>query len=438
MAEVVFRTSGSTGEPKTIVRRSEQLELDGAALAKRFAAGFSDAAFVASIRDEHFYGAVWLHSVPESAGLRCDREPVTGVESLAAKVGRYGKVVFVTTPSFLEKAVSHPDFASLRGGVVDIVASGSALRGETAAEVEKALGVSPLEIYGSTETGTIAWRRRRDGKSAELMDGVEAVADGEGRLVITASPYSMAVPFTMSDAVRFTGPRRFELLGRVDRMAKVLERFVSLSAVERAFDGHPLVSVSRAETCSEGVARIGLVAVLSAQGRAELARGTFAALLARLRHDLAPVLGAHAYPRRIRFVHALPVDSRGKTTAALVRSALAGNCREPVVLDWRATASVLEAKLVFPPDTECFDGHFPGFPVLAGVAQLFFIRHFAIEAFGAYPERVVYRKLKFRRVVRPSETVDMRLERGEDGAIVFVLSVGGEPAATGIVEEYRQ
>ena len=173
---------------------------------------------------------------------------------------------------------------------------------------------------------------------------------------------------------------------------------------------------------------------LTDAGRAALATGTFAAFAAALRRDLRATLGERAFPRRIRVVRELPTDARGKTTAADVRAALSAWCREPVVADWSATAERLEATLVFPPDCECFQGHFPGFPILPGVAQLYFLRHFARQAFPDFPDAATYRKLKFQRLVRPSEPVALRVTREGEGRFAFSLDVASERAASGVVE----
>ena len=409
------------------------MRADAKMLAKTFGAGFCKAAFfAASVRDEHFYGALWLRMLPQALGMKVSETTVVSVEDLDA-LAADGPFVFVTTPSFLEKAVRHPDFAALRGAAVDIVVSGGALRAETSAATLAAVGVSPLEVYGSTEAGTIAWRRRSESARFRLANGVEGTVDAEGRLVVE-SPFAMARPLVMHDAVVFAAPREFELLGRTDRMAKVLECFVSLASVEKALEAHPFISEARAgAVVVDGVSRVGAIAVLSSEGRAALAGGTFAGVTSRIRRDAIAETGAAAFPRRLRFVAEMPYDARGKVPAAAVKNVLAANCREPVVLSCEATAESLDAEMAFPPDGEWFDGHFPGFPILPGVAQLFFLRLFAMRAFGEFPGAASYRNIKFKRPIRPGERVRLKIERTENCEILFEYSVAGETASSGTV-----
>ena len=108
--------------------------------------------------------------------------------------------------------------------------------------------------------------------------------------------------------------------------------------------------------------------------------------------------------------------------------------REPLVLKWAAAADSLEAELVFPADGEWFNGHFPGFPVLPGVAQLFFVRHFARKVFSDFPDAGTYRRIKFRRLVRPDEHVLLEVGRAGPCAFSFKMSVGEAIASSGLVE----
>ena len=130
---------------------------------------------------------------------------------------------------------------------------------------------------------------------------------------------------------------------------------------------------------------------------------------------------------------------RGRRRAAPTwRGSVCSWCREPVVGDWAATAERLMATLVFPPDCECFQGHFPGFPILPGVAQLYFLRHFARQAFPDFPEAATYRKLKFQKLVRPAEAVTLTVTRAGASRFAFSLDVASGRAASGLVEGCRE
>ena len=113
--------------------------------------------------------------------------------------------------------------------------------------------------------------------------------------------------------------------------------------------------------------------------------------------------------------------------------ALKSKC-EPRVLSWSVTDDSLVAELSFPPDGEWFAGHFPGYPVLPGVAQLFFARFFARKVFPDYPDAGVYRRIKFHRPVRPDEQVRLEIVRKGERTFAFTMSVANEVASSGVVE----
>lgn len=434
MSEVIFHSSGSTGDAKKITRTEESLSSDAAALVRSFPEIWgSSPTVVSTVRPEHMYGALWRVRAPEAASCKVDPAIVTSVEELSDLCSRYGRILFVTTPSFLEKALSHPDFASLKGSFVTITTSGSLLAKETSDAVYAAVGTSPFEIYGSTEAGSVAWRRRINGDEWTLCPDVNARLSPRGGLEVD-SPFAMSRPLEMTDAVRFTSGRTFILGDRLDRRAKILEKYVSLTEVENAFRTHPFVERVRVEVCNGAVARLGALIVLSPEGMEALGRGTYAAVTKRLRSEVMPLMDSSVFPRRMRFVRAFPVNEQGKTTVAAVRSALDLWPFEPLVTEWLQTAGCLKAKLMFPSDHNCFKGHFPGCPVLPGVAQLYFVRHFARQAFADFPEASVLRRLKFQKIVSPGTEIILEIHEKSEGAWAFsIMSVNGS-CSSGIWE----
>ena len=107
-------------------------------------------------------------------------------------------------------------------------------------------------------------------------------------------------------------------------------------------------------------------------------------------------------------------------------------------MEWSATDSSLAAKLVFPPDATCFDGHFPGFPILPGVAQLFFLRHFARQVFRDFPDAAEWRRLKFQKISLPGRTVELSVARRGEGKFEFSLCGETGTMSSGRIEGIAQ
>ena len=100
--QFVFHTSGSTGEPKTIIKSKDCMLAESRDLAKFFK--FSpDTIFVSTVSDEFMYGTTFTVMLPKALNCKVDGERVVYPEDIKD----YEKFVFVSTPSFLEKLAKY-------------------------------------------------------------------------------------------------------------------------------------------------------------------------------------------------------------------------------------------------------------------------------------------------------------------------------------------
>lgn len=91
----------------------------------------------------------------------------------------------------------------------------------------------------------------------------------------------------------------------------------------------------------------------------------------------------------------------------------------PRVLRQRSQAPDLILTLDIHADLPQFSGHFPGTPMLAGVAQVDWAIHFA-EQFRPDGARFAgLEALKFNRVIAPSQTIDLHLKRQGSNKVAF-------------------
>lgn len=76
-------------------------------------------------------------------------------------------------------------------------------------------------------------------------------------------------------------------------------------------------------------------------------------------------------------------------------------------------------------DHDCLRGHFPGFPILPGVVQLYWAVEIAREYFGFSEAVCDIRRLKFKNIVSPPAVVTLELVRtGEDEARFVYFNSG--------------
>lgn len=85
-------------------------------------------------------------------------------------------------------------------------------------------------------------------------------------------------------------------------------------------------------------------------------------------------------------------------------------------------------RIEIPVDSPFFAGHFPGHPVLPGIAHLAFVA----RALGDGPLAEIL-LLKLRRPVIPGDALDLYLEEGDDGRVRFDLRRSEEVVSSGVV-----
>lgn len=437
---VVF-TSGSTGEPVAIEKPRRCLDRELAALERVFGPRVAGAAFLATVPHQHYYGLLFRTLMPLVAG-----RPVLGTqlklpEEVARACALAGPSVLVSSPALLKRLAGSPTaletFAPVREHWRAVFSSGGPLPWDAVWRSQAALGQSPCEVFGSSETGGVAWRQRQNEDQPWLaLPGVEtSVEEGSFRLRVRA-------PHLAEDGWMATQDRAtlveggFRLLGRADRVAKVEEKRVSLTALEKRLEAHPAVAEAKVLVL-EGQ-REELAAVLRLRaGAAPVDLAQRRTLLAELRTGLAEAFEAVTQPRRWRLVDEWPADELGKVTQAALRGLFNQGPapQEPTLLFVRRPVpGQVELGLLLPPSLHWFQGHFPGFPILPGVVQVHWAVAQAARELGlAGPWRGL-QALKFQRPLRPGQSVTLGLKACPDGkAFDFAYTSEGGRHSSGRV-----
>jgi acyl-coenzyme A synthetase/AMP-(fatty) acid ligase len=411
---VVIFTSGSTGEPVAVEKVRSDLEQELQSLEAAFGSGLGPARILSTVSHQHIYGLLFRCLWPLCAGRVFSDRMIRFPEELEAETAQGGELALVASPAFLKRL---PE-ALKAGTLAGVFSSGGPLSWDAAQASTRLLGVTPTEVYGSSETGGIAWRRStRPDQRWTVFPGVQLAA-GEGQsLVLLRSPHSAAAaswPLADRGEIDAGG---FRLLGRSDRIVKLEEKRVSLTAMEALLAAHPAVAEARVVAFSGERETLGAVLRL-AQGPIP-GRGTAErnALIGTLRSHLLAGFERAVLPRRWRLVEALPLNDAGKTTEAALK-ALFEPLLGPVILAAKALedgSAVLD--LALPAELEYFRGHFPGVAILPGVTQL----HWAIEEgrrrFGPWGSFRGLKALKFQRPLAPGTPVRLELKplKGKPG-----------------------
>ncbi|MBI2769157.1 MAG: acyl-CoA synthetase [Burkholderiales bacterium] len=407
---LVVYTSGSGGEPLAISKHLGQLDAEIHTLQATFGGRMDrgqPTPVYATVSHQHIYGLLFYTLWPLAAGRPFVAERILYPEQMAQHLGP-GASMLISSPAHLKRLPPALDWTGARAGLVSVFSSGGPLPPESSQAAWELMGHSPTEVFGSSETGGIAWRQRAvHGDDWQTLPGVEWRLDDD--LLTVRSPHLPDGQWWQTqDRVKPLGNGGFSLLGRADRVVKIEEKRVSLTAVEAALAGLPEIAEARALVVPATTGdRLAVVAVLTERGRAELQRLGKRGLNERLRAALLETVERIALPRRFRYLRSIPVNAQGKSTQAMLTALFL-----PVLpqATWEpGDAQSAQACIEVTEQMAVFDGHFDEFPVLPGVAQLDWAIELARARF-ALPARFLHAEaLKFHKPVLPPVRLTLAL-----------------------------
>jgi len=387
-------TSGSTGTPARIPKSLRQLERELAGLATTLDFGPRAAPVCGTVSHQHMYGLVFRLLLPLVTGRPFEAQRLLQVGDLGRLQLPEG-CVMVTSPAQLARLPPGTD-VSCRIHVV--LSAGGPLGEEAAQRCRETLGAIPTEIYGSTETGAVAWRRRVAG-ALPCWQGLPDVEfrEQDGLLQIRGPQLPGIEWFCSADRVVMTD-HGFQLAGRSDRIVKLDEKRISLEALERVLLASGLLRQVHALVLDGHRPALAVVAMPNADGWKLAAEGK-PRLVAVLTDGLRRNGGVEVLPRSWRFVDPWPATVDGKSPESLLRARFDRRIPEFRVLQQEAARCV--AELWVSPTAPFFNGHFPNQPILPGVAQIEWLVWLARELMGVDAGFAGLDAAKFRRVILP-------------------------------------
>lgn len=303
-AKVTLFTSGSTGHPKRIIKSIAALDAEAALLAQRFAGALKGCRVVASVVPLHLYGLTFRIFLPMAFGLPLHAATIAYAEQLTALDAQH-RYLFISSPAFLKRL----DTRLAAPAVAQVVSAGGMLPWRDARQTHDWLQVWPDEIYGSTETGILAWRHRDQDDIAWLPFPGVCFTQEEEAYRVTSPLIADPAGLLLDDILHFTPEQRFHLMGRHGRVIKIEEKRISLHDVERrvlALDG--VRDAAALPVMRGGRLYIGVLLVLDDARR----QGWDHTVERAWRRALRPWLEPVAIPRFWRVVDDIPVNSMNK------------------------------------------------------------------------------------------------------------------------------
>ena len=308
-------TSGSTGTPvpheKTFGRMIDCMRVE----ATRLDLGTERSwALVATVPPQHMYGLEASVLLPLASGHALSAaHPFYPADICAALAAVPRPRALISTPIHLRALLA----SGLELPAIDLVVCATApLAAELAAEVEQRCRTRLLEIYGSTETGSIAVRRPT--LTAEWWLWPDVTLESRGEESFAAGGH-IDRPTRLYDLIEPTGPDRFLLHGRVAELVNIAGKRSSLAYLNHQLNSIPGVLDGAFFQGAAGeageVARLGACVVAPGLDPAAIA--------AELRRRIDPVF----LPRPLLLVASLPRTSTGKLPQEALR-ALAARARQ--------------------------------------------------------------------------------------------------------------
>jgi acyl-coenzyme A synthetase/AMP-(fatty) acid ligase len=421
LVAVCLLTSGSTGAPQPHAKRWGPLVANIGSEAERLAehlgrptlAGLT---LVGTVPAQHSYGfeSTVLLAMLGGACFEGGRPfyPADIADALAAVPEPRA---LVTTPFHL-KTLLAADL--VLPGVALALSATAPLSPQLAAQAETAFGGQLIEIYGCTEAGQVASRRTTAGLTWRTLGALRITREGQAdaadeRFVVAGGHVTEATP--LADVLELDSATQFRLLGRANDLVHVAGKRSSLAhlnfhlnRIEGVLDGAFWLPQETPDQTPDGIVRT--VAFVVAPGLA--AREVIAAL----RREIEPAF----VPRRVVHVDALPREATGKLTVSALNAFA------------RATLAALdrgERVITVPPEHPAFAGHFPGHPVLPGVALLSMVMEALGDRAGPAPR---IDNAKFLQPVLPGATLTLALTEQARG-FAFELRQGDRTVARGAV-----
>ncbi|MGD8325692.1 MAG: hypothetical protein PVF65_02140 [Sphingomonadales bacterium] len=403
-------TSGSTGAPTLVEKPLICLEREVAVQNETFGHYGLAAPMAGSVSHQHIYGLLFRLLWPLMRGQLIWRPMIRFPEDIATLPA---DSMLISSPAFLKRAAPMPGFAKDATHLSAIFSSGGLLAEDIALIMLKNIGQAPNEIFGSTETGGIAWRQvQNEGPDNRwrLFKGIEARVEDD--CLLLQSPFILSdVPYLTNERACLYEDGSLELLGRVDRIVKVEEKRISLTTLEQSLAESEMVEDAAVLVLKgEGRTRLGAVVVPTIRGWEFISAHGRRALITLLSEKLAQRVEDIAHPRRWRFVKALPYNSQGKLTKNDLQAFFTDeeNLR-PEPQDIEIKDNAVKLTLPIAADVFYFKGHFPGEPILPGVAQLRWAAYFADRYFSVGKAFNRVEALKFRQVLKPGAIVTLVL-----------------------------
>ena len=380
-------TSGSTGSPKNIGKTLYNLEIEAKCTIDEF--NLSQSAVIASTTSSaHSFGVAFNFILPFYGNFKINQKKIEFPEQFDIETDW----VLISTPSFMEK-LSKYEFV-FDNPPERIFLAGAKLKEDIFEYFAKVSDV--IDIYGSTETGNIGYKR--GGEKFTVLKNIDVSSAEDGRIKVV-SDFFPSNEMILNDIIEKFSDKEFVLKKRTDRLVKIQEKRVSLDELENVLCTNSSVTDCHCFVYDEKLCCAVVCHDIHTDG-------------VQMKKFLSQY--TEIQPKKWRIVDEIPKTVSGKIDIIKLKKIFGSNLSYPFVFTRRNDGVAAEIELSFKKNSNFLNGHFDLMPVLPGVIQLYYARFFAEDVFNIDLPKDEVKKVKFSNIMKPDTKVTLKILNKEN------------------------
>lgn len=319
IAAIIF-TSGSTGAPQKVPVCLFQLDDEIALHENQWGKTLLKSPIITTVSHHHLYGLLFRLLWPLATARVFINTQCRYLEEIRSYAEQFDQLALVTTPSHLNRIPPTMPWPQLRGKWSAVFSSTAPLPLSASQDGQEKFGVTVTEIFGSSETGGIAWRQQTQTDVWQTLPGIRVDADttNDGALLLSSPLIADQGWLQTADKIELLDHNHFRLLGRIDRIVKVEGKRLSLTAMENRLQEHDHIAQAKAIIVDGHRKEVAVAALLTPSGRVKLETNGRRLFNLDLKQHLKSQFEAPVLPRKWRYPHQLPENAQGKVTQQLL------------------------------------------------------------------------------------------------------------------------
>lgn len=435
-------TSGSSGEPKKITKSLHNIETELQTLEKYWGEKAINSVYFSTVTHLHIYGLLFRLLWPLTSKRPFFNKNYLFPDDLTKAMKVFPQIVLISSPAHLKRIPQMTALPNFCSKLQLITSSGGPLDFATSNLYTTEGSITPTEIFGSTETGGIAWRKQINSSSPwQAFENIQFKQNAETGTLELKSPYMPETGFVeTSDLIEIVSANSFHLKGRADRIVKIEEKRIGLTHLESKIletgliqDVYVTVLASEEQN---GRLFLGSIISLNKQGQELFLKLSWKPFVETIRQSLAQYFDLILIPRQWRIVQEIPTNHLGKKVAADLKKIFNPITKnQPITLQEEISSNQIKCQLYINADLLYFQGHFDGFPIIPGVAQIDWAVTFAKSYFDIQGKFYQMANIKFKKVIRPGTILQLKLDRDPvKNTITFTFDNDAESFSSGVIK----